>query len=174
MDRVYPLLLLWSCACSTATSSPGSPEPAPVLAPHAELDAMDPRKPVPLQPMMAHHQKQQMRSHLEAIEAVVGALGEEDWAAVEAAAERIGSSPQMQMTCEHMGAGAEGFTEQALEFHRRADAIGEGARQKDALAVLKATSSTLQVCTSCHRTWKQDVVSSAEWSARTGGQALDH
>jgi hypothetical protein len=135
---------------------------------------MDPRAPVPLQPMMANHQKQQMRSHLEAVQGVVTALAAEDWAAVEAAAERIGTSPQMAMTCEHMGAGAEGFTDQALDFHRRADTIKAAAQAQDATAVLKATAHTLEACTSCHRTWKQDVVSAEEWSERTGGMTLDH
>ena len=124
--------------------------------------------------MMAHHQKQQMRSHLEAIEGVVAALAAEDWAAVEAAAERIGSSPQMAMTCNHMGAGAEGFTDQALDFHRRADTIQAAAKAKDPTEVLRATAHTLEACTSCHRTWKQDVVSAEEWSERTGGETLGH
>jgi cytochrome c556 len=129
---------------------------------------MDPREPVPLQPMMAWHQKQNMQAHLVAIQRITEALPREDWAAVASAAAMIGSSPQMQMQCEHMGAGADGFTEVALDFHRRADAIAEAAATKDTNAVLAATADTLAACTSCHQTYRQDVMDAETWSARTG------
>jgi len=140
--------------------------------PTSELNALDPRRPVPLQPMMAWHQKQNMQEHLEAIQRVVDALASEDWEAIGLASTRIESSPQMQQMCEHMGAGAEGFTELALEFHHRADAIGEAARAQDAQAVLRATSKTLQACTSCHSAYRQEVVDAETWMTRTG-QAHD-
>jgi hypothetical protein len=74
----------------------------------------------------------------------------------------------MQQMCQHMGAGAEGFTELALEFHRRADAIGEAAREHDGPAVLRATSNTLQACTGCHAAYRQDIVDATTWEQRTG------
>ena len=70
--------------------------------------------------------------------------------------------------CQHMGVGAEGFTEMALDFHRRADAIGEAARAHDGAAVLRATSETLRACTACHATFRQEVVDAATWHAHTG------
>jgi hypothetical protein len=134
--------------------------------PAAALAALDPRRPVPLQPMMAWHQKQNMQAHLVAIRQIVDGLAHQDWAAIEEASERIGSSPQKRQMCEHMGAGADGFTELALDFHARADAIGDGARERDAAAVLAATSDTLAACTECHATYRQDVVSADEWRTR--------
>jgi hypothetical protein len=74
----------------------------------------------------------------------------------------------MQQMCEHMGAGADGFMEMALDFHRRADAIGEAADARDAQAVLRATSNTLQACTSCHSTYRQEIVDAEAWTSRTG------
>lgn len=106
--------------------------------------------------------------HLVAIERITEALSREDWEGVAAASAVIESSPQMQRMCEHMGAGADGFTELALEFHRRADMIGHAARERDGAAVPRATSSTLQTCTSCHANYRQDVVDAATWEARTG------
>lgn len=162
-------LLLLLVACN-------QPPPATVALPSAqdELNAMDGRKPLPLLPMMAEHQKEQMRGHLMVIEEIVGAMAKEDWAAVEASARRMGSSPAMAQTCEHMGAGADGFTEQALDFHSRADAIAEAARTGDRAAVLEATHHTLQACTGCHEAWRQEVVNSEEWGARTGGAEMGH
>lgn len=134
----------------------------------SELQAMDPRTPVPLQPMMAWHQKQNMQAHLVAIEQIVGAAAKEDWAAVTEASAAIEPSPQMKMMCEHMGAGAEGFTELALDFHRRAEAISAAAEKKDLTGVLAATAHTLGACTQCHATYKQDVVDAKTWQSRTG------
>jgi hypothetical protein len=62
---------------------------------------------------------------------------------------RIGYSQQMGQMCEHMGAGAPGFTERALEFHHSADQIGEAAKKRDSEGVLKSLSNTLATCTSC-------------------------
>lgn len=140
----------------------------PSCAPLLALAQMDPRTPVPLQPMMAWHQKQNMMEHLVAIQRITDGLAREDWGEVAAASALIESSPQMQQMCEHMGAGAAGFTELALDFHRRADKIGEAARAQDSAAVLRATSHTLEACTSCHATYKQEVVSAATWTERTG------
>lgn len=140
--------------------------------PFTELSALDQRRPVPLLPRMAWHQKQNMLEHLVAIERIVDGLAREDWEAVGRASANIESSRRMRRMCNHMGAAAEGFTEQALEFHRRADAIGEAARAQDAQAVLRATSNTLQSCTSCHAQFRQEVVDAETWMARTGQAEL--
>ncbi len=157
-----------SPAQPSPTHTTGSAPSASACAPFEDLNAMDTRTPVPLQPMMAWHQKQNMMEHLVAIQRVTDALSREDWGGVAEAAELIESSPQMETMCRHMGSGAPGFTELALEFHRAADAIAPAAAQEDTAAVLRATSSTLQVCTSCHAAYRQDVVSASGWRARTG------
>lgn len=133
-----------------------------------ELNALDPRRPVPLQPMMAWHQKQNMQAHLVAIQGIIEGLAREDWNGIAQASAMIESSPQMQQMCQHMGAGAEGFTAMALDFHKRADAIGVAAKAKDSRAVLVATSNTLQACTGCHAVYRQDVMGAKLWSERTG------
>lgn len=123
-----------------------------------EMEALDKRKPVPLSPTMALHQRQSMREHLEVIQSIVGALAKEDFKAVEQAVKKIGYSKQMEQMCTHMGAGADGFTELAIQFHKTADTIGEAARLKDQTAVLSALSKTLQTCTSCHAQFRQKIV----------------
>lgn len=138
-----------------------------------ELARLDPRQPVPLQPMMAWHQKQNMMEHLVAIRRVTAGLADEDWEAVARAAALIGTSPQTEQMCRHMGAGADGFTERALDFHRRADAIGAAARAQDRAAVLRATADTLDACTGCHASFRQEVVDAVTgWEApgQAGGR----
>jgi hypothetical protein len=155
-------------ARSSAPAVEAREAPASGCAPHEQLAKMDPRRPVPLQPMMAWHQKQNMMEHLVAIQRITDALSRDDWDGVAEAGKLIESSPRMQQMCQHMGSGAEGFTELALDFHRRADAIGVAAKAHDVKAVLQAMSTTLEACTSCHASYRQDVVDAATWEARTG------
>ncbi|MFN7970926.1 MAG: cytochrome c [Acidobacteriota bacterium] len=137
-----------------------------------DLDPMDTRLPVPLLPMMASHQKQNMRDHLLAVQEITLALATDDFAAVERASGRIGYSEQMGQMCTHMGMGAPGFTEQALKFHHTADTIGEAARRRDRAAVMAALGATLQTCTSCHATFRQVVVDEPTWKRMTGSASI--
>lgn len=171
--RLPLLLLALGCAQGPAPVADTPVAAAPASGPVDALNAMDPRTPVPLQPMMAWHQKQNMQAHLVAIQRITDGLAREDWAEVSAGAALIASSPQMQMQCEHMGAGAEGFTAAALAFHREADGIAAAAAARDVSQALAATTATLAACTSCHATYRQDVVDAATWEARTGSR-LDH
>jgi cytochrome c556 len=127
------------------------------------------RQPLPLLPMMAEHQKQNMREHLAAVQAIVAALGRDDLDAVATAAARIGSSEAMGQMCEHLGAAAPGFTAVALEFHRTADTITEAARRHDRAGVLSALDRTLQACVGCHARFRQEIVDQATWTRLTAG-----
>lgn len=151
-----------------AGSAPTTTPPAASAAADT-LDEIDTRSPVPLLPMMANHQKQNMREHLLAVQQIVAALATEDYPAVEGAAGRIGFSEPMGQMCTHMGAGAPGFTEQALAFHRTADRIGAAARARDRGRVLTELAATLQTCTACHAVWKQQVVDEQTWYRLTNG-----
>lgn len=144
-------------AAATATATATATDPA------AELDRMDQRKPVPLLPMMASHQKANMRDHLVAIEQITTALATDDLAATAVAARKLGSSPEMGTMCTHMGEAAPGFTEQALAFHQTADGIATAAEAGDRAGVVAALGKTLAACTGCHATWKQQVVDEPTW-----------
>jgi len=141
------------------------------ISPAAALDRLDNRAPLPLLPMMAQHQKENMRDHLVEVQQVVAGLAANDYAAIAEAAARIGSSEQMGHMCTHMGAAAPGFTEQALAFHRIADGIVEAAKAEDGQGVLRTLGATLQACTACHATWKQQVVDEDAWRSMTSQAA---
>jgi hypothetical protein len=154
-----------SCAREPAPVVP-VPPPAPVAAaaPCDALAQLDSRTPLPLQPMMANHQKQNMREHLEAVQDIVQALGTDDFGTIERAAGRLGFSQQMGQMCTRMGAGAAGFTEQALAFHHTADRIATAAKERNRAQVLVELSATLKACTTCHAAWKQQVVDEPTWT----------
>lgn len=144
-----------------------SSTPPPQMAHGASSEVLDTRTPLPLTAMMAEHQKRNMRDHLAAVQEIVAALGADDMAAVEAAARRIGYSDSMAQMCQHMGAGAPGFTERALAFHRSADAVADAARRGDRAAVTTALAATLSTCVGCHATYRQQVVDAASWQRLT-------
>lgn len=154
-------------APSGASSSVVPSRPMSSAAAQDALDALDTRVAVPLLPMMANHQKQNMRDHLVAVHEIVTATDTKDFAAIEKAARRIGYSEQMGQMCNHMGAGAPGFTDMALEFHHSADRIADAAGKQDMDAVWKTLGKTLATCTGCHATFKQHVVDDATWAAAT-------
>jgi hypothetical protein len=167
-----------AAACAReATPPPGAASPASAPAPSSAADALDrldARTPVPLLPMMANHQKQNMREHLEAVQEIVVALAAEDFEGVARASARIGFSEQMGQMCTHMGAGAPGFTEQALEFHHTADRISAAARERDRARVLAELGATLRTCTGCHAAWKQRVVDEPTWTRLTSTSPPAH
>ena len=139
-------------ASAPLAASPASPSPNEIL------DELDQRRALPLLPMMAQHQKQNMREHLEAVQQVVAAAAVGDFDNVAVAAKRLGYSETMGRMCERMGAGAPGFTEQALAFHHTADEIVAAAARRDNGEVLASLSKTLKACTNCHSTHKQQPV----------------
>lgn len=162
-----PCIVAATIASSNPARAQHTPAPAARAAAADQLAVLDARQPVPLLPRMADHQKENMRDHLLAVQEIVGALAARDFAAVTRSASRIGSSPQAEQMCAHMGAGAAGFSERGLRFHRTADRIAEAAGRRDLDATLVALSETLQTCNACHATFRQDVVDEATWDAAT-------
>lgn len=182
MTRRILILVVWAAlpACHRAAnkSLPGD-LPAKLAATSASSaitvsDSMDSRVAVPLLPMMANHQKQNMRDHLAAVQEIVIGVGSKDFDAIAQAAERIGYSEQMGLMCTHMGAGAPGFTEQSLRFHHTADKISHAAGAHDLPGVLGALGETLATCTGCHAVFKQRVVDDSTWAALTNQPPPHH
>jgi hypothetical protein len=169
MTRMFLLLsltLVWMGACTPETSSaPEMPASAAEM-----LDRIDLRTPLPMLPMMAKRQKENMRDHLLVVQEIIAALVSDDFAAVERSAQRIGFSEDTRQMCTRMGAAAPGFTEQALAFHHLIDRVAVAARERDRVGVLEQLGATLEICTACHSTWKQQVVDEATWErlASTG------
>jgi hypothetical protein len=155
---------------TSPTRSSDASEPKATPPAHAVklIDPHDQRTPVPLLPRMAAHQRENMRDHLAAVQEIIAAVSAEDFAAVERSAARIGYSDQMGQMCSHMGAGAPGFTELALHFHRTADTIAVAAKTRDRAATLKALSATVQTCVGCHAIYRQHIVDETAWEAIAG------
>ncbi len=165
MNRILALLIVVSFLSAEVYAHPGEQTDCP----QQRLDKIDPRVPVPLLPHMALHQKQNMREHLEAVQGVTIGIANSDFNSIALAASRMGYTEEMASMCQHMGAGAKGFTEKALSFHKSADRIADAAKQKDMNGVLRQLSETLTHCTSCHTTFRQQIVTDSEMRRILGG-----
>ena len=149
-----------------ATCALGAPPEMPLTS-----RSWDERRDLPLLPMMAEHQKQSMRGHLQAVRDIVSGLTVEDYAAVEKAGAALGFSEKMGQMCQNFGRAAPDFTDQALAFHHIADAIALAAHDHDRARVMSALADTLAACTACHATWKQRIVDEDTWQQLTGAAA---
>lgn len=149
--RWLAVILGWWAACCWPQ------EPGHMSAMMA-MHQMDRRMPVPLSARMALHQKAAMRAHLEAVQAIIAALPKKDFAAVARAAASMGYSKTTAQMCRSMGAGAQGFTERAIRFHRSASAMETAAHSNDTQAVLERLAETLGQCTTCHATYRQQII----------------
>src|SRR5690349_20366514 len=150
---------LFACIGALTVALPGNAEPP--------MSTHDARQPLYLLPMMADHQKQNMRAHLAAVNEIVAALAKRDYISIGEAAKKLGTSPTMEQICEHMGAVTPGFSERALAFHSTADSIVEAATRKNSAQVLSALDKTLNACVSCHATYRQEVVEQSRWDKLT-------
>jgi len=159
------MLILLSCTNNTAEQAQTDSPPQNAWAEAASRDA---RTPVPQPPTMALHMRKDMRDHLAVVQEVTSALAADDFAAAALATERIANVPGRSQQCEHMGAGAEGFTPLALGLHAAGDKLLAATRAEDRAASLGALSTLLQSCTGCHATYRQEVVSVAEYEQRSG------
>lgn len=114
----------------------------------------DKRIPLNLPPMMAQHQKANMREHLKAVNEVVRYIGTKDFAlASKTAHEKLGMTAQMKQMCDNMP--NETFRTMALDFHQSGDALAEALKTKDNERSLKALDTVLTKCTSCHEMFRQ-------------------
>lgn len=139
-------------------------------------DMVEERRPLPLLPMMAEHQKQMMRDHLGAVQEIVTALSLDRFDAVQQAASRLGYTEEAGRVCRRIGAASPAFTAQALAFHHLADGILAAARERSRDRVLVELSTTLQACRACHAHWKQEIVDQSTWdhlasTSEAAGQA---
>lgn len=124
----------------------------------SQVSHSDERRPVKVTQKMAEHQLKNMRDHLEAITAIVGAMAKKDFKKMEKESLRLASSPKMKMMCDNMGKATAGFTKMGLALHSTADKLVHAAKKKDYNLFVKKLGATLQTCTSCHSTFKQEVV----------------
>ncbi len=107
-----------------------------------------------LSPQMKQHQLSNMRSHLEAVQAITGLIAEGEFdTASEMAHSRLGLTEEMSRMCNMFE--NKNFTELGLAFHKSGDELGEVLLTKDTNKSLHALQATVGHCVQCHATFRQ-------------------
>ncbi|HFD81252.1 MAG TPA: cytochrome C [Gammaproteobacteria bacterium] len=114
----------------------------------------DGRIPLGIPEPMKQHQLANMRSHLEAIQSIIGLIGEGKFdAAAEIAHARLGLTEEMKKMCSMFD--NRDFRRLGLAFHESADALAEALKTKDVDKSLGALHETMGYCVRCHATYRQ-------------------
>lgn len=114
----------------------------------------DKRTSLNLSPMMKQHQLANMRSHVEAIQSIVGLIADGDFDnASKTAHAKLGLTEEMKQMCNMFG--NEDFTKLGMEFHKSGDELGDVLQKKDVNLSLKAINKTMSYCVQCHATFRQ-------------------
>jgi len=107
-----------------------------------------------LPPHMKTHQLANMRAHLEAVQTIIGYIGDGKFdAASDIAHSQLGINDEMKEMCSRIG--NEHFKELGLKFHESGDTLGEVLKTKDTTKSLRALKTTMNYCIQCHATFRQ-------------------
>ncbi len=107
-----------------------------------------------LSPEMAQHQLANMRSHVEAVQSIVGLLVEGAFdKASQIAHSKLGLTDKMKKMCNRFT--NEKFRKLGFAFHESGDALGDALQTKDTNKSLSALHTTMGYCVQCHATFRQ-------------------
>lgn len=121
---------------------------------HKMQPTNDKRISLGLSPAMKQHQLSNMRSHVEAVQSIVGLLAEGSFdKASHIAHNKLGLTEEMEKMCNMFE--NEAFRSLGLAFHKSGDALGDALQTKDIAESLRALNTTMGFCVQCHATFRQ-------------------
>jgi hypothetical protein len=121
---------------------------------HKMHSAEDGRVSLGLSPAMKQHQLANMRSHVEAVQSIIGLMAESSFVkASNIAYSKLGLTEEMKKMCNMFE--NQGFKSLGLAFHKSGDALGDALLTKDTTKSLKALHTTMEYCVQCHATFRQ-------------------
>ena len=114
----------------------------------------DGRTSLGLSPEMKQHQLLNMRSHVEAVRAIIGLMAQGEFGkASQTAHSKLGLTVEMKKICNRFK--NENFRDLGLAFHKSGDALGDALKTKDTEKSLQALHTTMGYCVQCHATFRQ-------------------
>jgi hypothetical protein len=103
---------------------------------------------------MKQRQLTNMRSHVEAIQSIVGMLAEGEYDnAAHVAHSRLGLTDEMKKMCDMFD--NVDFKKLGLAFHKSGDELGDALQTKDLNKSLRALHNTMEYCVQCHAKFRQ-------------------
>lgn len=147
-------LLLTTGVVAISYANDDSVEQIPHHIMHMNETNVDNRISLNLPPQMKQHQLSNMRSHLVAIQDIIGFIAVENFEqASQIARSKLGLTEEMKKMCNMFD--NKSFTELGLAFHKSGDVLGDVLQEKDTVKSLQALRSTMNYCIQCHATFRQ-------------------
>jgi len=116
--------------------------------------SQDQRISLGLNPMQKQMQLANMRSHLKAVQDIIGLIAEKKFdQASKIAHRKLGLTPEMKKMCNMFS--NEDFKARGLAFHQSADALGDVLKTGNTKKSLNALHRTMNNCVACHATFRQ-------------------
>ena len=160
MKKISALFAILFCGYMTMSQSVAADG---VVMDHQAMDhqamhrqhIMDNRISLGLSPEMKQHQLENMRSHMAAVQSIVGHLANHEFdQAAQVAHSKLGLTEEMKKMCSTMSSN-ENFGELGMAFHQSGDQLGDVLQGKDMKKSLQALQTTLGYCVQCHSTFRQ-------------------
>lgn len=157
--KITPVILifglLFSAGFSLATFAGENHPGTPGMKNHNMMSNIeDERISLALSPQMKTNQLSNMRSHVEAIQTIIGLIGEGDFIKASGVAHaKLGLTEEMRRMCNMFD--NEDFVQLGLAFHKSADALGDVLQTEDMNKSLRALHTTMGYCVQCHATFRQ-------------------
>ena len=115
---------------------------------------MDTRISLNLSPEMKRRQLENMRSHLQAVQAITGLLAKRKFdQAAQIAHSKLGLTDEMKKMCKMFGNAK--FERLGLAFHKSGDVLGDTLSTRNLNKSLQALNATMGYCVQCHETFRQ-------------------
>jgi len=155
MKKIFLVLVIFATitSCNKKTKDV-KPEVISLSEDKSDIEVIDKRISLELNPMQKQHQLEHMRDHLEAVQAIIALLAEDKYEiASRVAYKKLGSTTEMKMMCGSFG--HKQFETLGLEFHKSADEMSEVFKTKNKNKSLEALSNTMNYCKQCHQTFRQ-------------------
>ncbi len=156
ITRVIIIFCLLFCAGLSFASFAGENNPGTAEMKNHNMmrNIKDERTPLDLSPQMKINQLSNMRSHVEAIQTIIGLMGQGDFIAASGVAHaKLGLTEEMRRMCNMFD--NENFVRLGLAFHKSADALGDVLQTEDMNKSLRALQTTMSYCVQCHATFRQ-------------------
>ena len=114
----------------------------------------DKRISLQLTPQQKQHQLANMRSHVQAVQEIIGMLSQRKFNdASTIAHNKLGLTPEMKKMCNMFD--NSDFRKLGLAFHQSADELGDVLQKGNLKQSLRALHNTMNYCVQCHATYRQ-------------------
>jgi hypothetical protein len=154
--KIFSLLIATLLLTATALNCSADDNDARMHMDHHAMhqSIIDTRISLNLSPAMKQEQLANMRSHVEAVQSIVGLLsvGNFDQAA-QTAHSKLGLTDEMKKMCGMFG--NDKFEQLGLAFHKSGDELGNAIQTQDLTKSLQALHETMSYCVQCHATFRQ-------------------